>query len=816
MKKIIFFFLLISNLVFGQTIPLKIPNQESEIEVKGNSNIIRVIQGGVVNIYDLTSGKSVTKFLNYLKTIPSIAKEIKKIFKTTQHIDSITTETNALVKALIAKNSNEGILDTDKLKEKLDTYIKENESLKIENERLKRETTDLEFAKVLEEANKKLDEYDNEGYQKVLGNYKKSKKNKLENELRELSSVSYLQAKNNESNYKYEEALLQIDEALSYDVNNISYLSFKADVLGKLFLVNESINIYLKLLKLDMNDTSRSATFHNIALAFKENGIFDKALEYYMQAIYIQKGIYSEIHPSVSLSYTNISLVYLEKDNFDSAIEYATKALVIQEKLSELDTNAIANCYNNLGLIYDSRGTFKKAFYFFNKALILREKKGGIANSEIAVSYSNIGSAYQKIQNYEQAKKYIEKALKTCISIYGVNHPTTAFNYVKIGNIYGDKGEYKKALENYNKAFLIQKKIYDQYHRYVGDIYGCFGKTYSDMGNYTKALEYYFSAVNCQIKIYGVNHHLTADLYTSISNAYCHKDDYKNALEYAFNSLNIYKKIFGEDDFNSGWALNQIGLIYHQMENYDKALFYYNQAIIIFDKKIGKENPEIASVFSNIGQIYQVKGEDDKGLEYMNRALAIEKKIFGEFHPSTALTYQNIAYANYIKGDYDAALRNYDRVLLLHQKIFNDENDITKKKKSNSIYQVLGLIFISMGDKEKGLSYWGKTDFAKVSKYAKANVMNDFALEKFNKNKYAEAINFFEIALDILGTNISDKNDSKRIIIYSNLALANCNIGNKTIAISQFEKALALNKLNTNTILNIEYIKKNYENCKSK
>jgi hypothetical protein len=134
---------------------------QSSINIKGSNNSIKVVQGHNVVVYNLDDEKQYQQFLTYLQTLPGIQSDIKNILR----FQKKTYE-------LVNKASEEGILNPQSFTKIIDGYIRENERLKTENEQLRKQTTDVDFATVLQEAGKKLAMYDNAGYEQILENFK--------------------------------------------------------------------------------------------------------------------------------------------------------------------------------------------------------------------------------------------------------------------------------------------------------------------------------------------------------------------------------------------------------------------------------------------------------------------------------------------------------------------------------------------------------------------------------------------------------------------------------------------------------------------
>ncbi|NVO11066.1 MAG: tetratricopeptide repeat protein [Bacteroidales bacterium] len=596
MKKLTILLILIYATSVAQVkLPLENSNKSQISGIQGSNNIITVIQGnGNIVKYNLLDENDAPKFLEYLRNLPNLNDNIKQILK----YDKTTLD---IVTKIYAKITDESVFSPKKF---LECYVekeKETEKLKKELEELRKQTTDADFTKALEEANKKLEEYDNDGYQKVLEYYKTKKKNKVNQELKEIAQASYLQAQNNYDNFSYSAALSQINEALEYDKENIDYLFLKADINFDIPNYDESLALFIKIITYNINDTLKSSAYNNIGVVYCHKGDYNQALEYHRKALAIDEKVFGKDHSSTATSYSNIGTVYDYKNDYDHALEYLGKASAIDEK------------------------------------------------------------------------------------VLGKDHPDIATLYNNIGEVYSDKGDYDRAMEYFSKALTIDEKV------------------------------------------------------------------------------------------------------------------------------LGKDHPNTATTYNNIGGVYSGKGDYDHALEYLGKALTIDEKVLGKDHPSTATLYINIGVVNKAKGDYAQALECFGKALTIDEKVLGKEHLSTI-----TIYENIGLLLIARGDKEKGLNYMTKTSFSKMPAHEKSYILNWLGVFNLKKGKYKEALNFHQLALEFLEESNTPKTDAYWANIYQNMANAYCHYGQKDKALPLFEKALLLCKDVKEGEIDIEAIKKNYEECKSK
>ncbi len=697
-------------------------SNKSEISgVNGNNNIITVIQGnGNIIKYNLLDEKDAPKFLEYLRNLSNLNDNIKKLLKYDKTTLYIATK-------IYDKITDEGIFNTNKFVEEYNKTIIENDKLKKELEEFRKQTTDPDFTKALEEANKKLEVYDNEGYQKVLADFKTRKKTKISEELKEVAQASYLQAKNSYNNFNYTVALSQISEALEYDKEIIDYLFLKAQIYFEIASYDESLDLYHKIVTYNINDTIKSRSYNNIGMVYNDKGDYDQALEYYRKALAIDEKVFGKEHPSTASLYSNIGSVYYDKGNYDQALKYYGKALAIEEKVFGKEHPSTATSYNNIGLAYYDKGDYDQALEYYRKALAIREKVLGKEHLRTATSYNNIGLVYSDKGDYDQALEYYRKALTILQKVLGKEHPLTAKSYNNIGMVYNDKGDYDQALEYYRKALAIREKVL------------------------------------------GKEHPSTATSYNNIGMVYDNKGDYDQALECYRKALAVFEKVFGKEHPRTATTYGNIGMVYHEKGDYDQALEYYRRALSIEEKILGKEHPRTAISYNNIGGVYDEKGDYDQAFEYYAKALAIQEKVLGKEHPSTITTYVNIS-----------------------------------------------VLLIAKGEKERGLDSLAKTSFSELSAYKKSNTLNSKGVFNFEKGRYKEALNFYLLALEFLEDSNTPKTDAKWAAIYQNIAMAYCYSGQKDKALPLFEKALLLCKDVKEGEIDIEWIKKNYEECKSK
>ena len=196
--------------------------------------------------------------------------------------------------------------------------------------------------------------------------------------------------------------------------------------------------------------------YFNMGYASNNKGDFDKAIEYYGEAI--------KLDPGLAMAYNNRGGVYYDKGEYDRAIEDSSKAI----KLDPEDFKA----YNNRGLAFENIGEYDRAIEDHDKAIEL--------DPEYSNAYNSCGNAYYAKGEYDRAIEDHNKAIEL--------DPDYADAYNNRGVAYINKGEYNRAIEDINKAIEL-----DPDH---AEAYDSRGNAYYNKGEYDRAIEDYSQAIN--------------------------------------------------------------------------------------------------------------------------------------------------------------------------------------------------------------------------------------------------------------------------------------------------------------------------------
>lgn len=623
--KYLFFFFFVPFIGLGQ-----VKNLSTIDKVNGSNNLIKVIQGSIVVEYNLNSNKDAKRFLEYLQKLPAINKEIKKVLKINQSILNLLKKINGTIQ-------DYGVFDVDKFVRNLETYIKENEKLKAENEILRTKNKDGAFLRVLIEANKKLQNFDNEGYQFLLSSFIRGREDYRRQSDKEISEAYYLQAKNNYNNYRFEQSLIQINKALQYWEDNSTYLFLKVELLNELVEYDESLSILFKVLAAAQSDSLTSEANNYIGVTYNKKGDNQMALEFLLKAL-------STMPDEESLNY-----------NYDSYI----------------------NIYSNIGGIYSTLGKYEKALEYSFLALNANKKNKNQSDDSYILSLNNIGSAYFSMQKADSALYYYNQALEISKRALGTKHLTTALILDNIGVVFGFKEEHKQAISYLELGLNIEEEVYGKLHPRVGTTYDDLGLIYDKIGDTAKAMDYVLKALRIYRNSFGETHPRLSGIFNNLAVQYQTRGLYDSALLYYNKSLVICEKEFGLQNYMTKGAFDNIGFCLISKGNSEDAIPYL--------KKSGfwqNSTYEKAHTFWAYGK---VKFDEDKKVNVAINFFELAQKLLEESNfDSTDLLWVNLfrsmAIAYCSLSQKENALIYFNKALDICYKVEGAEDGIEKLK----------------------------------------------------------------------------------------------------------------------------------------
>jgi len=327
--------------------------------------------------------------------------------------------------------------------------------------------------------------------------------------------------------------------------------------------------------------------------------------------------------------------VYDDTGNARSAIEYYEQALSIDREVYGDRHHAVATDLNNIGTAWHALGEHEKAIEYYEPALSIDREVYGDRHPAVAAMLNNIGSAWDHLGEHKKAIEYYEQALSIDGEVYGDRHPDVATRLNNIGTAWHALGEHEKAIEYYEPALSIDREVYGDRHPAVAAMLNNIGSAWDHLGKHKKAIEYYEQALSIDGEVYGDRHPDVATRLNNIGLARDHIGEHKKAIEYYEQALSIVKEAYEEGHPYVASTLNNIGSAWYALGDPIKAIEYHEQALSIDGQVYGSRHPAVATDLSNIGTAWYALGDRKRAKTYLQQAYSIFREFYGDEHPNT-------------------------------------------------------------------------------------------------------------------------------------------------------------------------------------
>ncbi len=192
-----------------------------------------------------------------------------------------------------------------------------------------------------------------------------------------------------------------------------------------------------------------------IGLNFWRMGVYDAALEHFLQAISIFEALKDDFN--VAKCNNNIGLIFFAREQYDKALSYLNKSLAT--KISSKNPKEISRVMHNMALIYYEQGEINKSLDYHIKSLNFAEKaKDSVL---MAYNYCFIGRNYSHFKKFKEAKYYLDKSFEFFTILNTPNNVAMVYN--QTADYFYEKTQYDSTIYYAQKGYALGDKIGNKY-----------------------------------------------------------------------------------------------------------------------------------------------------------------------------------------------------------------------------------------------------------------------------------------------------------------------------------------------------------------
>jgi tetratricopeptide (TPR) repeat protein len=183
-------------------------------------------------------------------------------------------------------------------------------------------------------------------------------------------------------------------------LNELFRAYLKTDPVEAIGFAREALNLATKI-----NDQrGMAAANNNIGVAYRNQGAFDKALDFYIQSLRLYES--QDNKEGIAASKNNISTIYSIKQDYNQAVKFLEDSHRLLEELN--DEPKLVGSLNNLGVLNQNLAMYDEALQYYTRSFALSEKLGAPFSDPL----NNIGNLLAMQNRYPQAVEYYTRALE--------------------------------------------------------------------------------------------------------------------------------------------------------------------------------------------------------------------------------------------------------------------------------------------------------------------------------------------------------------------------------------------------------------------
>ena len=421
----------------------------------------------------------------------------------------------------------------------------------------------------------------------------------------------------------------------------------------------------------------------NRGIACHRLGEFEKAIEFYQQALSIMKEVGNK--DSEGTVYMNLGCAYGSLGDFKTAIKFQQQALSIMKEVGNKD--AEGTVYMNLGCDYDSLGDFNTAIEFHQQALSIKKEVGN-KDSEGTV-YMSLGCAYGSLGDFKTAIKFQQQALSIMKEVGNKDAEGTV--YMNLGCDYGSLGDFNTAIEFHQQALSIKKEAGNKYSE--GNVFANLGCAYGSLGDFKTAIKFQQQALSIMKEV--GNKDSEGSVYMNLGNAYRSLGDLKTAIKFYQQALSIMKEVGNKD--SEGSVYMNLGNAYGSLGDLKTAFKFHQQALSIM-KEVGNKDSE-GTAYIALGDDYFSERDLEKATKYYQQALNISKEVGNKLSEGRLHTKLGSVYSSL--GNYKLSLEFYQQGLSIFK-------EVGSKDSEGSAYEGIGTVYFRRRDFKTAIEYHRK------------------------------------------------------------------------------------------------------------
>ena len=285
----------------------------------------------------------------------------------------------------------------------------------------------------------------------------------------------------------------------------------------------------------------RAQLLESIGLAYRRQGLSDRAIPLFEQAVAIRRQERPLNNGHVAVAVANLARAHTDAGHLISAEAYLDQAVTLSQSGGDAQAVQTADILVQFGnFALDAKSDPARAAQLFGKALNIYRATIGGQNLQVASTLTGLASATLWMDDYPLAERYQREALDIFQATVSRNYPDNAVALAALGYILTQREKYVEAEQVLNEALEIERKVFGADNARIAQIESDLGVLYDREGDMTRAITATQTALKITRDRRGSGHYMVGYHLDALANLYLKINDLPTAEADARQALAVY------------------------------------------------------------------------------------------------------------------------------------------------------------------------------------------------------------------------------------------------------------------------------------
>ncbi|HTD74288.1 MAG TPA: tetratricopeptide repeat protein, partial [Steroidobacteraceae bacterium] len=393
---------------------------------------------------------------------------------------------------------------------------------------------------------------------------------------------------------------------------------------------------------LNLQPEVRAQLLESIGLAYRRQGLNDRAIPLFEQAVAIRRGARPVDNGKLAAALANLSQALNDAGRLAGADANIKEAVALSRSgPPSVETADILYQYATFSL--NAKSDPEAATKLFTEALGIFRSVPGDQRLGIASTLGALSGAAQWAGKFANAEQLIRDSINLLGATVGRNHPDYATAMGNLGYLLMQQGKYADAELTLNEAIEIERGDFGVDNPRVATIEADLGTVYEREGDPVRAMKITQDALRIVSQRLDPNHYLVGYFMDAVAKLYLDAGNLDAAERTARQVLAIYEKSLPARHLYVAATRHLLGEALLRREQFTDAERELRAALDIDVATAGVDNWRAARAEASLGWLLIAKGNAAEGEPMLVAARSKLLQSVGPLHPEVALASQRLA-----------------------------------------------------------------------------------------------------------------------------------------------------------------------------